>query len=62
MVELYSCIASKSRKFFKRVFYLKQINFITVGPLAAGGSGKLLPLPSLKPALQTNHCGSFIKL
>jgi len=26
---LYSCIASESQKFFKKVFYLKQINFIT---------------------------------
>jgi len=32
---LYSCIASESQKFFKRAFYLKQINFITGGPLAA---------------------------
>ena len=39
IIELYSCTASESRKFFKRVFYLKQINFITGGPLAAGDGG-----------------------
>jgi len=32
MAELYSCIASELQKFFKRVFYLKQINVITVAP------------------------------
>jgi len=36
MVELYSCIASESHKFSKRVFYLKQINFITGAPLQRG--------------------------
>jgi len=48
---LYSCIASESQKFFKRVFYLKQINFITWGPLAAGGPGQrpLLPPPLIRP-------------
>ena len=52
MVELYSCISSESRKFFKRVVYLKQINFITGDPLAAECPGKLLPLtPPLNPAL-----------
>jgi len=44
-------VAFESQKFFKRVFYLKQINFITGGPLAAGGPGQLPPLPSLNPAL-----------
>jgi len=46
---LYFCIASESRKFFKRAFYLKQINFITGGSLAAGGPGQLPP--PLNPAL-----------
>jgi len=41
-----SCIASESQKFFKRVFYLRQINFITGRPLA-GGPGQLPPLPPL---------------
>jgi len=51
IIELCSCIASESRKFFNRVFYLKQINFITGGPLAAGSLGQLPPLPPLNPAL-----------
>jgi len=51
IIELGSCITSESRKIFKRVFYLKQINFITGGPLAAGGPGQLPPLPPLNPAL-----------
>jgi len=42
---LCSCIASESQKFFNRVFYLKQINFITGGPVAVGGPGQLPPLP-----------------
>ena len=41
-------------KFFKRVFYLKQINFITGGPLTAGGPGQLPPLPPslIRPCVQ----------
>jgi len=53
MVELYSCIASESRKFFKQVFYLKQINVITGDPLQRG-PGQLLPFPSpplIRPCL-----------
>jgi len=34
-------MASESRKFFKRVIYLKQTNFIT-GDLAAGGPNAAL--------------------
>jgi len=48
---LCSCIASESRKFFNRVFYLKQINFITGGPLAAGARGNCPRCPPLNPAL-----------
>jgi len=55
IIELCSCIASESRKFFNRVFYSKQINFITGGPLAAGGPGQLPPLPPLNPALDDTH-------
>jgi len=29
-------MASESRKFFKRVIYLKQTNFITGGPCSGG--------------------------
>ena len=47
MAELYSCIASESRKFFKRVFYLKQINFITGAPLQRGARGNFPRCPSL---------------
>jgi len=50
-MELYSCIASESRKFFKQVFYLKQVSVITGGPLAVWGPGQLPPLPSLNAAL-----------
>jgi len=32
-IELYSCISFESRQFFKRIFYLKQINIITGAPL-----------------------------
>jgi len=42
---LHSCIASESQRIYKRVFYLKQINFNTGGPLPAGGLGQLPPLP-----------------
>ena len=60
VVELHSCIASESRKFFKRVFYLKQINFITGEHLAAGGPGQLPPLPPLNPALsQPRRSGKY---
>jgi len=34
---------------------LKQTNFITGGPLAAGGPGQLPPLPPLNPALAENN-------
>ena len=43
--------ASESRKFFKWLFYLKQINFITGGPLESESPGQLPPLPPLNPAL-----------
>jgi len=46
MVELHSCIASDSRKFFKRVFYLKQINFITGAP-CSGVPGQMPRWPPL---------------
>jgi len=51
---MYSCIALESRTFFKRVFYLKQINFITDGLLATGGPGQLPPLPPplIQPCLR----------
>jgi len=51
MAVLYSCIAFELRKFFERVSYLKQINFITEGVLAAGDPGQLPPLPPLDSAL-----------
>jgi len=44
---LYSCIASESQKFFKRVFYFKKINFITRGPLAEGARGNCPRFPPL---------------
>jgi len=52
MVELYSCIASESRKVFKQVFYLKQINFITGCPLQRG-PGAIASVGPLNPALVT---------
>ena len=55
MVELYSCIASESQKFFKRVFYLKQINFITAGPLPQG-PWQLPPLPLLIRPWKLTSC------
>jgi len=55
MVELYSCIASESQKFFKRVFYLKQINFITAGPLPQG-PWQLAPLPLLIRPWKLTSC------
>ena len=36
-------MASESQKFFKQVIYLKQINFITGGLLAAGARGNCPP-------------------
>jgi len=42
-IDLYSCIASESRQFFKRVFYLQQVIVITGNPFG-GGRGKLPPL------------------
>jgi len=50
-VELYSCISLESQRFFKRIFYLKQIIVITGGPLRAEGPGQLPPLPPLNPGL-----------
>jgi len=50
-IELYSCVACESQKFFKRVFYLKHINFMTGDPLASGSPGQLPPLPPLNQAL-----------
>jgi len=51
IIELCSCIASESRTFFKRVFYLKQMNFITGGP---GAIAPVAPSP-LNPALIMTH-------
>ena len=51
IIELYCCIASETQKFFKRVFYLKQINYITGGPLAAGGEAIAPLASSFNPAL-----------
>jgi len=47
---LYSCIVSESQKFFKRAFYLKQINFITGDPCSVG-PGAIAPVapPLIRP-------------
>jgi len=45
------CISFESRQFFKRIFYLKQINVITGGPLGTEGPGQLPSFPPLNPAL-----------
>jgi len=50
-IELYSCISFESRQFFKGIFYLKQINVITVAPLERRTGGNC---PPLNPAL--NAC------
>ena len=42
-IDLYSCIASDSQQFFKRVFYLKQIIVIMGGRLS-GGTGATAPV------------------
>ena len=47
-------ISFESQQFFKRTFYLKQINVITGGPLGAEGPGQLPPFPPLNPALRVN--------
>ena len=54
MVELYFCIASQSQKFFKRVYYLKQINFIMGGPLQRGSRGNFSRFP-LNPPLPADQ-------
>jgi len=57
MVDLYSCIASNSQTFFKRVFYLEQTNSVT-GTLLQRGPGQLTPLPPpVNPALTLESTG-----
>ena len=48
---LYFSIFFESRQFFKRIFYLKQMNIITLGLFRAEGPGQLLSFPPPNPAL-----------
>jgi len=52
---LYCCIASESQKLFERVIYLKQINFITGGPLQRDARGNCPRCPPLiRPCWRLN--------
>jgi len=60
-IELHSCISSESRQFFKRIFYLKQINVITGTP-RIGEPGAIVPVAPLNPALLTSvwrRCSNY---
>ena len=50
-IELHSCTSSKSRSFFKRVFYLKQISAITGGPLERPARDNCPVAHPINPAL-----------
>jgi len=53
-------VASESQIFLKRVFYLKQTNFIMGGPLAAGGPGQLPRFPPLTGPACTSKRGRVL--
>ena len=51
---MYSCISFESRQFFKRMFYLKQINVLTGAPLERRSRGNCpCCFPPLNPDLET---------
>jgi len=46
----------ESRQIFRGIFYLKQINVITGGPLGAEDPGELPPLPPLSSGSASGAC------